>query len=135
MTQRHDPRQTTTARWKTAKGIPETATPHRVSLCETILSRKGRGNDTATATAKTQALSVSGLPRATTRPRNDDHCHDKQQLQKWKTTTTLIRNGDPSPCFALRNPPLPQGARERHDHDKSFISFYIAMVDEVHPRK
>jgi hypothetical protein len=29
-----------------------------------------------------------------------------------------IRNGDPSPCFALRNLPLPQGARERHYHGK-----------------
>jgi hypothetical protein len=28
-----------------SKGIPETATPHRVSLRETVLSRKGRGND------------------------------------------------------------------------------------------
>jgi hypothetical protein len=58
---------TTTAKWKTAKGILETATPHRVSLCETILSRKGRGKD--------------------------------------------------------------------HGDGKSFISFWIAMVDEVHPRK
>jgi hypothetical protein len=36
---------TATAKWKTENGISETATPHRVSLRETILSRKGRGND------------------------------------------------------------------------------------------
>jgi hypothetical protein len=31
---------------------------------------------TAATTAKAKALLVSGLPRATRRPRNDDHCHD-----------------------------------------------------------
>jgi hypothetical protein len=48
-------------------GILETATPHPA------LSRKGGGNGYDKDTKTTKALSVSGLPLATTRPRNDDY--------------------------------------------------------------
>jgi hypothetical protein len=37
---------TAKTKWKKTNDIPETATPHRVPLWGTILSRKGRGNDT-----------------------------------------------------------------------------------------
>jgi hypothetical protein len=86
-------------------GNIETATPHPT------LSRKGRGNDNDTA--KTKALSVSGLPRATKRPRNDDPSEKRHGNGKLENGNGNIRNSDPSPCFALRNRPLPQGGRER----------------------
>jgi hypothetical protein len=64
-------------------------------------------------------------------------CHGRQSALAMTTTATTngnnkmendkrqFRNSDPSPC------PLPQGARERHDKDKSFISFWIATGDKA----
>jgi hypothetical protein len=93
------------------------------------LPSPARGEGKTTTTTKT--ILVSGLPRGDKAPLamtqllirkrpltvfasqtvlslkgrgNNDH---------GKVVNGIIRNGDPSPCFALRNRPLPQGARER----------------------
>jgi hypothetical protein len=67
---------TTTTKWKTANGILETATPHRVSLCETILSRKGRGKGNDKDKAE------NGIHRFCAFSQND----------KWLVIADLIRN-------------------------------------------
>jgi hypothetical protein len=41
--------------------------------------------------------------------------YERHGNDKMENGTNIFRNGDPSPCFALRNLPLPQGARERQN--------------------
>jgi hypothetical protein len=91
-------------------GILETATPHRVSLCETFLSRKGGGKKTtatatATATTEAKALSVTGLPRGDKAPlamttKGDGASHEiagQARNDEWGTATAkaLLVSGLP----------------------------------------
>jgi hypothetical protein len=80
---------------------------------------------------------VSGLPRATvplggalamTATATTTETATAKAKAKWKTANGILETATLSLCSPLGNRPLPQGARERHDHnyDKSFISFWIA---------
>jgi GTP pyrophosphokinase len=100
---------------KTAKAFLETATPHRVPLWGTILSRKGRGNN--------------------------DHgkipgCHSAWSVAKRSGSAESLyavflfvvvvigrspmppEGGRPLTASPFGSRPLPQEARERHDHGK-----------------
>jgi hypothetical protein len=67
-------------------GISETATPHRVSLCETVLSRKGggeveNGNGIFRNGNGKSFISFWIATGGQSRPRNDGYCHDERQRQ------------------------------------------------------
>jgi hypothetical protein len=83
----------------------ETATPHPNPLPQGAMERHDNNNG--------NGISVSGLPRGDKAPtRNDRPLQRPRQRQRQKGKRIIVRNSDPSPCFASRNHPLPQGARE-----------------------
>jgi hypothetical protein len=117
---RQRPRQTATAKWKTANGILETATPHRVCFANRPLPQgarerlKGKRHlrDSAHSRRMTShGISVSGLPRGyiPIYGASPSQLMTATATTKWKTTTALLETATPHRVSLCETPSPARG--------------------------